>query len=89
MKMTIRELYNSTLLNIYNNAIESIKVVNEDEFKKELVVNYIKSMNIILLNALKDDDVTISDFNYLVLQFTDLSDELLKYVNGEIIFNWM
>lgn len=89
MKMTIRELYNSTLLNIYNNAIESIKVVNEDEFKKELVVNYIKLMNIILLNALKDDDVTISDFNYLVLQFTDLSDELLKYVNGEIIFNWM
>nr|DAR03120.1 MAG TPA: hypothetical protein [Caudoviricetes sp.] len=88
MEMTIRELYNSTLLNIYNNAIESIKVVNEDEFKKELVVNYIKSMNIILLNALKDDDVTISDFYYLVLQFTDLSDELLKYVNGEIIFNW-
>jgi hypothetical protein len=54
--------------------------------KKELVVNYIKSMNIILLNALKDEDVTVSDFNYLVLQFTDLSDELLKYASGEFIF---
>ena len=43
-------------------------------------------MNIILLNALKDDDVTVSDFNYLVLQFIDLSDELLKYANGKIMF---
>lgn len=84
--MTLKEVYDSTLLNIYNNAIDTIKVVDVDEFKKELVVNYIKSMNIILLNALKDDDVTISDFYYLVLQFTDLSDELLKYTNGEIIF---
>ena len=84
--MTLKEVYDSTLLNIYNNAIDTIKVVDVDEFKKELVVNYIKSMNIILLNALKDDDVTISDFNYLVLQINDLSDELLKYVNGEIIF---
>lgn len=86
MEMTLREVYVNVLLDIYNNAVESIKIVNVDEFKKELVVNYIKSMNIILLNALKDDDVTISDFNYLVLQFTDLSDELLKYINGEIIF---
>ena len=86
MEMTIREVYNSTLLNIYNNAVESIKVVDVDELKKELLVNYIKSMNIILLNALKDDDVTVSDFNYLVLQFTDLSNELLKYVSGEFIF---
>lgn len=86
MEMTIREAYNSTLLNIYNNAVESIKFVVKDEFKKALVVNYIKSMSIILLNTLKDDDVTVSDFNYLVLQFTDLSDELLKYVNSEIIF---
>nr|DAW67097.1 MAG TPA: hypothetical protein [Caudoviricetes sp.] len=84
--MKLIEVYDSVLSNIYNNAIESVKVVDEDEFKKELVVNYIKSMNIILLNALKDDDVTVSDFNYLVLQFTDLSDELLKYVNSEIIF---
>lgn len=86
MKITLKEVYDSTLLNIYNNAIDTIKVVDVDEFKKELVVNYIKSMNIILLNALKDEDVTVSDFNYLVLQFTDLSDELLKYVNDEIIF---
>lgn len=86
MEMTIREVYKSTLLNIYNNAIESIKFVYGDEFKKELVFNYIKSMNIILLNALKDDNVTVSDFDYLVSQFTDLLDELLKYVNSEIIF---
>ena len=84
--MTLKEVYDSTLLNIYNNAIDTIKVVDVDELKKELLVNYIKSMNIILLNALKDDDVIVSDFNYLVLQFIDLSDELLKYVNGEIIF---
>ena len=86
MEMTIKEVYDSTLLNIYNNVIGTIKVVDVDEFKKELVVNSIKSMNIILLNALKDDDVTVSDFNYLVLQFTDLSNELLKYVSGEFIF---
>ena len=86
MEMTLKEVYDSTLLNIYNNAIDTIKIVDVDEFKKELVVNYIKSMNIILLNALKDDDVTVSDFNYLVLQFTDLSDELLKYASSEFIF---
>ena len=86
MEMTLKEVYDSTLLNIYNNAIDTIKIVDVDEFKKELVVNYIKSMNIILLNALKDDDVTVSDFNYLVLQFTDLSDELLKYASCELIF---
>ena len=86
MEMTIKEVYDSTLLNIYDNVIGTIKVVDVDEFKKELVVNSIKSMNIILLNALKDDDVTVSDFNYLVLQFTDLSNELLKYVSGEFIF---
>ena len=81
--MTLKEVYDSTLLNIYNNAIDTIKVVDVDELKKELLVNYIKSMNIILLNALKDDDVTVSDFNYLVLQFIDLSDELFKYVYDE------
>ena len=74
------------LLGIQNNAIDSIKFVCGDEFKKELFVNYIKSMNIILLNALEDEDVTVSDFNYLLSQFIDLSDELLKYINGEIIF---
>lgn len=84
--MTLKEKYDSVLLDIYNNAIDSIKFVYEDEFKKELFVNYIKSMNIILLGALKDDDVTVSDFNYLISSFIDLSDELLKYVTGEFIF---
>ena len=84
--MTLKEKYDSVLLDIYNNAIDSIKFVYGDEFKKELFVNYIKSMNIILLNALKDDDVTVSDFNYLLSSFIDLSDELLKYVTGEFIF---
>ena len=86
MKMTLKEVYGSTLLNIYNNAIESIKVVDEDEFKNVLIVNYINSMHIIILNALKDEDVTVSDFDYLVLRFADLSDELLKYASGEFIF---
>lgn len=85
MEMTIREAYNSTLLNIYNNALESIKFVDVDEFKNGLIVNYINSMHIIL-NSLKDEDVTVSDFDYLVLQFVDLSDELLKYASGEFIF---
>lgn len=86
VEMTLREVYGVVLLDIYNNAVESIKLVCGDEFKKELFVNYIKSMNIILLNVLKDDDVTVSDFNYLLSQFIDLSDALLKYVNGETIF---
>lgn len=86
MEMTIREAYNSTLLNIYNNALESIKFVDVDEFKNGLIVNYINSMHIIMLNSLKDEDVTVSDFDYLVLQFADLSDELLKYASGEFIF---
>lgn len=43
-------------------------------------------MYIIILNTLKDEDVTVSDFDYLVLQFADLSDELLKYASGEFIF---
>lgn len=33
VEMTLREVYDSTLLNIYNNGVESIKIVNEDEFK--------------------------------------------------------
>lgn len=84
--MTLKEVYGSTLLNIYNNCRESIKVVNGDEFKNALIVNYINSMHIIILNALKDKDVTVSDFDYLVLQFGDLSDELLKYVDSECVF---
>lgn len=86
VEMTLREVYDSVLLDIYNNPLESIKFACEDEFKKELVVNYIKSLNIILLNALKDEDVTVSDFNYLVLQVNDLADELLKYIKDEYIF---
>ena len=85
-EMTLKGVYDSVLLNIYNTAIESIKVVDEDEFKNGLIINYINSMYIILLNALKDEDVTASDFDYLVLQFADLSDELLKYASGEFIF---
>lgn len=54
--------------------------------KKELVVNYIKSLNIILLNGLRDDEVTVSDFNYLVSQVIDLANELLKYIKDEYIF---
>ena len=38
MEMTKREAYDSTLLNIYDNAVESIKFVDEDEdeLKKEI-----------------------------------------------------
>lgn len=86
VEMTLREVYDSTLLNIYNNAIESIKVVDEDEFKNALIANYINSMHIIILNTLKDEDITVSDFDYLALQFAGLSDELLKYASGEVIF---
>ena len=84
--MTLKEVYDSVLLNIYNNAIDTIKVVDVDEFKNALIVNYINSMNIIILNALKDEVVTVSDFDYLVLEFANLSDELLKYASGEFIF---
>ena len=84
--MTLREVYDEVLLDIYNNAVESIKLVGESELKKELVVNYIKSLNIILLNGLRDDDVTVNDFNYLVSQVNDLANELLKYIKDEYIF---
>lgn len=86
VEMTLREVYEGVLLNIYNNGIESIKVVDENEFKNVLIANYINSMHIIILNTLKDEDITVSDFDYLVLQFADLSDELLKYASGEFIF---
>lgn len=86
VEMTLREVYDSVLLDIYNNALESIKFVGESELKKELVVNYIKSLNIILLNGLRDDGVTVNDFNYLVSQVYDLADELLKYIKDEYIF---
>lgn len=85
-EITLKEVYDSVILDNYNIALQSIKVVDIDKFKTGLVVNCIRSMNIILFNALKDEDVSVSDFNYLVLQVNDLSDELLKYVNDEIIF---
>lgn len=86
VEMTLREVYDEVLLDIYNNAVESIKLVGESELKKELVVNYIKSLNIILLNGLRDDEVTVSDFSYLVSQVNDLANELLKYIKDEYIF---
>lgn len=86
VEMTLREVYDSVLLDIYNNALESIRIVGESELKKELVVNYIKSLNIILLNGLRDDAVTVNDFNYLVSQVYDLANELLKYIKDEYIF---
>ena len=84
--MTLKEVYDSVILDNYNIALQSIKVVDIDRFKTGLVVNCIRSMNIILFNALKDEDISVSDFNYLVLQVNDLSHELLKYVNDEFIF---
>lgn len=86
VEMTLREVYNEVLLDIYNNAVEAIKLVDEDELKKELVVNYLKTLNIILLNGLRDDDVKVNDFNYLVSQINDLANELLKYIKDEYIF---
>ena len=53
--MTRKQVYDSTLLNIYNNVTGTIKVVDADEFKKELVVNSIKSMNNDVLYQLGDD----------------------------------
>lgn len=85
-EITLKEVYDSVILDNYNIALQSIKVVDIDRFKTGLVVNCIRSMNIILFNALKDEDISVSDFNYLVLQVNDLSDELLKYVNDEFIF---
>lgn len=34
--MTLIEVYDEVLLNIYNNAVESIKFVDEDELKKRV-----------------------------------------------------
>lgn len=74
VEMTLREV----LLDIYNNAVESIKLVCESELKKELVVNYIKSLNIILLNGLRDDEVTVNDFKEL----SKYADKLTRYLRG-------
>lgn len=36
VEMTLREVYDEVLLDIYNNAVESIKFAGESELKKEL-----------------------------------------------------
>lgn len=54
-EMTLKEVYDSVILDNYNIALQSIKVVDTDVFKTGLVVNCIRSMNIILFNALKDE----------------------------------
>lgn len=41
VEMTLREAYDSVLLGIYNNALESIKFVCEDELLKYLKDEYI------------------------------------------------
>ena len=76
VEMTLKEVYGEVLLNIYNNAVESIKLVDESELKKELVVNYIKTLDIILLNGLRDDEVTFSDFEEL----STYTDKLTRYL---------
>jgi hypothetical protein len=73
--MTLREVYDEVLLDIYNNAVESIKLVGESGLKKELVVNYIKSSKMyyglkfeVLCNSyiiLFDDFITLDDFKEL------------------------
>lgn len=40
MEMTLREVYVNVLLDIYNNAVESIKIVDVDEFKKSVIASY-------------------------------------------------
>lgn len=36
VEMTLREVYDRVLLNIYNNALESIKIVDVAELKKRV-----------------------------------------------------
>lgn len=36
VEITLREVYDEVLLDIYNDAVESIKLVSEAELKKEL-----------------------------------------------------
>lgn len=88
VEMTLKEVYDEVLLDIYNNALESIKLVDESELKKELVVNYIKTLNIILLGGLKDEDISVSDFSYLVLQVNDLATTLTIRLCNSMIFGY-
>ena len=86
VETSLREVYDEVLLDVYNNAVESIKFADESEPKEKLVVNHIKALNTILLNGLRDDEITASDFNHLVSKVNDLADELLKYIKDEYIF---
>ena len=86
IEMTLKEAYVNVILNNYNVTRESIKLINVDACKKALVVNCIRSMQTILINAVKDDDITCADFQYLNLQVFDLCDELLKCIKDEYIF---
>lgn len=36
VEMTLIEVYDEVLLDIYNNAVESIKIVDESELKKRV-----------------------------------------------------
>lgn len=42
VEMTLIEVYDEVLLDIYNNAVESIKLVDESELKKELVLTILR-----------------------------------------------
>ena len=81
VEMTLKEVYDEVLLDIYNNAVESIKLVDEYELKKELVVNNIKTLNIILFDeilycAFLDDFITLDDFKEL----STYADKLTRYL---------
>ena len=85
-EMTLKEAYVDVILNNYNITRESIKLINVDVCKKALVINCIKSMQTILINAVKDDCIAYTDFQYLNLQVVDLCGELLKCIDDEFIF---
>ena len=86
-EITLKEAYVNVILNNYNVTRESIKLIDVDVCKKTLVVNCIKSMQTILINTVKDDDITCADFQHLNLLVVDLCDELLKCIDDEFIFS--
>ena len=86
-EITLKEAYVNVILNNYNVTRESIKLIDVDVCKKALVVNCIKSMQTILINTVKDDDITCADFQYLNLLVVDLCDELLKCIDDGFIFS--
>lgn len=52
VEMTLREVYDEVLLDIYNNVVESIKLVDESELKKELSI-YVDKLTRYLSECLK------------------------------------